>query len=112
MIVVYEDSQFMRSEDFACAVKGSDNSFLLITRNYLPNLPVSVDEIYELSGKKSKNKRFRPIGEQCLQLFHLLTICLGPSRIARMGALAHEAVPRIRPLVTQHSAYVHPAHTL
>ena len=70
----YEDEWI--TNDFARAAKGSDNSFLLITRNYPPNLPVSVDEIYELTGKKSK--RFKPIGEQCFQLFHLPTICMGP----------------------------------
>lgn len=46
--------EFLRSDDFARAVRGSDNYYLLITRNYLPNLPYSVDEIFEISGEKNK----------------------------------------------------------
>ena len=40
-------------------VGGSDNYYLLITRNYLSQLSISVDEIYRLVGKK--NKRFSRI---------------------------------------------------
>ena len=59
IVVIDEDSQFIRSDDFARAVRGSDNYYLLITRNYLANLPYSVDEIYEVSG--DKNKKFTPV---------------------------------------------------
>lgn len=54
IIVIDEDSEFIRSYDFARAVRGSDNYYLLITRNYLSGLPYSVDEIYEISGRKNK----------------------------------------------------------
>ncbi|SFR74412.1 hypothetical protein [[Clostridium] aminophilum] len=56
IVIIDEDSHFIRSKDFAETVKGSDNYYLLITRDYLEQLPVSVDEIYRLSG--TKNKRF------------------------------------------------------
>lgn len=56
IIVIDEDSHFIRSKDFARVVRGSDNYYLLITRNYLAELPISVDEIYELKG--AKNKKF------------------------------------------------------
>ena len=59
IVVIDEDSHFIKSKDFARVVRGSDNYFLLITRNYLPELPISVDEIYELVG--AKNKRFNKI---------------------------------------------------
>ena len=59
IIVIDEDSHFIRSRDFARAVRGSDNYFLLITRIYLEELPISVDEIYELVG--AKNKRFKKV---------------------------------------------------
>ena len=55
IIVIDEDSRFIRSKDFADTVKGSDNYYLLITRNYLEQLPVSVDEIYEVAGAKNKS---------------------------------------------------------
>lgn len=59
IIVIDEDSHFIRSKDFVNVVKGSDNYYLLITRAYLQQLPISVDEIYELTGEK--NKRFKKI---------------------------------------------------
>lgn len=59
VVFIDEDSEFIRSDDFSRLVRGSDNYYLLITRNYLPNLPISVDEIFELSGKK--NKKFKRV---------------------------------------------------
>ncbi len=43
----------MKSEEFAEAVKGSDNYYVLITREKLSNLPYSITEIYGIrtSGK-------------------------------------------------------------
>lgn len=67
IIVIDEDSSFIRSNDFAAAVRGSDNYFLLITRNYLTNLPISVDEIFEISG--SKNKKFTKIYQETDRMF-------------------------------------------
>ena len=59
VIVIDEDSRFIRSRDFAAKVRGSDNYFLLVSRNYLPELPYSVDEIYEITG--AKNKKFKRV---------------------------------------------------
>lgn len=67
IIVIDEDSQFVRSKDFAKIVRESDNYFLLITRNYLPMLPVSVDEIYELEG--THNKKFRKVYQQIDRIY-------------------------------------------
>ena len=59
IIIIDEDSKFIRTKEFARAIRESDNYYLLVTRNYLPMLPYSVDEIYELSG--DKNKKFVPV---------------------------------------------------
>jgi hypothetical protein len=59
IVVVDEDNWFLRSEAFARAVRRSSNYFLLITRQYLHQLPYSVTEIYKVVG--NKNKRFEPI---------------------------------------------------
>lgn len=67
IIVIDEDSQFIRSEEFAKVVRDSDNYFLLITRNYLAQLPISVDEIYELSG--AKNKKFKKVYREIDRMF-------------------------------------------
>ena len=57
VIVDEENSRFINSVDVARTIKGTSNYYLLITRNYLPQLPYSVDEIYELSGR-GRNKKF------------------------------------------------------
>lgn len=53
IIFIDEENQFVKSRDFAAAVKCSDNYYVIVTREDLPNLPYSVDEIYGIhtSGK-------------------------------------------------------------
>lgn len=53
IIFLDEENQFIKSQEFAAAVKASDNYFVIITREDLPNLPYSVEEIYGIhtSGK-------------------------------------------------------------
>jgi hypothetical protein len=53
IIFLDEENQFVKSQKFASAVKTSDNYFVIITREDLPNLPYSVEEIYGIhtSGK-------------------------------------------------------------
>jgi len=54
-----EENKFVKSQEFAAAVKASDNYFVIVTREDLPNLPYSVDEIYGLhtSGRFHDYKR-------------------------------------------------------
>lgn len=54
IIVIDEDNKYIRTKEFAEAVQNSSNYYLLITRNYLHNLPYSVEEVYEISGNKNK----------------------------------------------------------
>lgn len=48
-----EENRFVKSQEFAEAVKASSNYFVIVTREDLPNLPYSADEIYgiHVSGK-------------------------------------------------------------
>ena len=59
IIFLDEENRFIKSQEFASAVKKSDNYFVIITREDLPNLPYSVDEIYGIhtSGKYHDTKR-------------------------------------------------------
>ena len=54
-----EENAFIRTEQFASAVKNSDNYFVIITRESLYNLPYSVEEIYGIysSGKYQNTKQ-------------------------------------------------------
>ena len=53
IIFADEDTGIVKTPDFAAAIRGSDNYYVLITREDLPNLPYSVEEIYgiHVSGK-------------------------------------------------------------
>ena len=53
IIFIDEGNQFVSTNEFALAVKRSDNYFVIATREALPNLPYSVEEIY---GIKSSGK--------------------------------------------------------
>ena len=59
IIFLDEENRFVKSQEFAAAVKDSDNYFVIVTREDLPNLPYSVDEIYGIhtSGKYHDLKR-------------------------------------------------------
>lgn len=59
LVFIDEDYGFVRSEDFASAIRYSDNYYILITRDNLENLPYSVDEIYGIrtSGKYAGLKK-------------------------------------------------------
>lgn len=46
IVFVDEDNDFLPTNEFARAVRESDNYYCLVTREGLPNLPYSVDEIY------------------------------------------------------------------
>lgn len=54
-----EENAFIRTEQFASAVRDSDNYFVIITRESLYNLPYSVEEIYGIhsSGKYQNTKQ-------------------------------------------------------
>lgn len=59
IVIIDEDSDFIATHEFARAVRNSDNYFILETRDYIPSLPYSVNEIYEISG--AKNKELVPV---------------------------------------------------
>lgn len=59
IIFIDEENCFINTEEFAAEVKGSDNYYVLITRENLYNLPYSVEEIYGLhaSGKYQNSRK-------------------------------------------------------
>lgn len=59
IIFIDEENLFIKTPEFASAVKNSDNYYVIVTREDLPNLPYSVDEIYGIhtSGKYHNLKR-------------------------------------------------------
>lgn len=59
IVFIDEDSPVIKSQEFAEKIKNSGNYYVIITREDLPNLPYSVDEIYGIhnSGKYADTKR-------------------------------------------------------
>lgn len=59
ILFIDEENAFIKTEEFASAIKMSDNYFVLVTRENLYNLPYSVEEIYGLhsSGKYQNSKK-------------------------------------------------------
>ena len=55
IIFIDEETRIITTDSFAAALRGSDNYYVIITRENLPNLPYSVEEIYGIhnSGKYS-----------------------------------------------------------
>ena len=64
---VDEGNSFVTSEAFAKAVLASDNYFVIITRDALPNLPYSVEEIY---GIRTSSK-YAGLKQTYNELYHL-----------------------------------------
>lgn len=54
VIIDEENNSFIKEDSFLEKIKKTDNYYIIIARNYLPNIPYSVDEIYEIKGKRNK----------------------------------------------------------
>ena len=51
IVFIDEQDKFVASNEFAECVKKSDNYYVIATRNDLPNLPYSINEIYAIKNK-------------------------------------------------------------
>ncbi len=61
IVFIDEGFNFVLSEDFAKAIKGSDNYYVFFNREKLSQLPYSVDEIYQIKTSGKKNHSFARI---------------------------------------------------
>lgn len=70
IVFIDEDNDFLPTDEFAAAVRNSDNYYVIVTREGLPNLPYSVTEIYGIreagkyaSLKQTCNEFYRIYGD-------------------------------------------------
>ena len=72
IIFIDEQNRFVKSDEFVSTIKGTDNYYVIITREKLSNLPYSVTEIYGirnrgkyagLVGTYTQNEFYRIYGE-------------------------------------------------
>lgn len=59
IVFIDEGNEFVMSDDFAMAIQETDNYYVIVTREGIPSLPYSVDEIYGIrdSGKYGTLRR-------------------------------------------------------
>ena len=68
-VFIDEGSAFVRSNEFAAAVKASDNYYVIATRDALPGLPYSVEEVYELVNTTSRYPGVRKFYSQTRRMY-------------------------------------------
>ncbi len=57
IVFIDEGNEFVRSKEFADSISGSDNYYVIITRESLPQIPYSVDAVLELKKTSSRFKK-------------------------------------------------------
>lgn len=59
IVFIDEGNDFVMNNDFAAAIQNTDNYYVIVSREGIPSLPYSVDEIYGIrdSGKYGTLKR-------------------------------------------------------
>lgn len=59
IVFIDEETSIVKSDDFARKIRETDNYYVIITRENLPNLPYSVEEVYGIhnSGRYSDMRR-------------------------------------------------------
>ena len=70
IIFIDETAGFIRSKEFAEYVRGSDNYFVIVTRDDLSQLPYSVEEIYGLRTDTSKYQVFKKVYNETYKLYN------------------------------------------
>ena len=68
IVFIDEGNKFIASDDFARAIKGSDNYYVIITREDLKALPYSVNEIYGIH-QIGKTKINEPVYNEMYRLY-------------------------------------------
>ena len=76
IVFVDEDSKFLKTKDFAKRFRNSNNYYVLITRENLPALPYSVEEIYgiQCSGRYMDTR-------QIYNLFYKIYSEINPGKV-------------------------------
>lgn len=75
IIFIDETAAFIHTKRFAELVKGSDNYFVIVSRDDLSQLPYSIDEIYGLrdATDTQKYKTYRRIYNEMYKIYNLET---------------------------------------
>lgn len=67
IVFIDEDNDFLPGDDFARTIRETDNYYVIMTREGLPNLPYSVDEIYGIR----KSGKYAGLSQVYHEFFHI-----------------------------------------
>ncbi len=72
IIFIDETAAFIKTQKFAEMVRGSDNYFVIVTRDALSQLPYSIDEIYGLKNvsESSKYKTYKKVYNEMYKIYN------------------------------------------
>lgn len=72
IIFIDETANFIKTQKFAEKVRGSDNYFVIVTRDSLSQLPYSIDEIYGLKNVSdtSKYKTYKKVYNEMFKIYN------------------------------------------
>lgn len=75
IIFIDETASFIKTKRFAELVRGSDNYFVIVSRDDLSQLPYSIDEIYGLknSSDSSKYKTYKKVYNEMYKLYNQIS---------------------------------------
>ncbi len=76
IIFIDETASFLKDKKFAEMVRGSDNYFVIVSRDDLASLPYSVEEIYGLRNvsDSSKYKSYKKVYNEMYKLYNLTDV--------------------------------------
>lgn len=76
IIFIDETASFLKGKKFAEMVRGSDNYFVIVSRDDLALLPYSVEEIYGLknASDSSKYKAYKKVYNEMYKLYNLTDV--------------------------------------
>ena len=80
-VFIDEGSEFLRSNDFARAIKGTDNYYVIVSRESLPALPYSVEEVYELKNATSRYPGVRKFYTHARRMYATIPQVTEPQRV-------------------------------
>lgn len=87
-VFIDEGSEFLRTNDFARAIKGTDNYYVIVSRESLPALPYSVEEVYELKNATSRYPGVRKFYTRARRMYATVPQVAEPQKVIVEGSNA------------------------
>lgn len=70
VVFIDEGNEFLRSQEFAKAIKNTDNYYVIATREALPMLPYSVDEVYGIKNITRGYGKVKRLYSELQHIYH------------------------------------------